>query len=104
MKGKKLALTLLLTLAITPALASECDKDFTKHSESVLEKIVSNSESTNLLGEAQRDCLAIKFQRLQKGDSLCPAFRAFQREFLTLTQKEQIERGEQCFRELISKD
>lgn len=89
----------ILTIMITGLLsfnisASECDDDYVKHHNEVLQLITSINTSDSSLGEAQRDCLSLA---LQESKSMCDTFRTFQDEFMIQTKNEQIKQGKQCF-------
>ncbi|WP_425667803.1 hypothetical protein ACPUEJ_24560 (plasmid) [Vibrio tubiashii] len=92
------ALIFSLFFTTTPVSAAECDADFIAHNQ----KVESLIQSGNVeLADAQRDCLAIELGKLEAGKNLCPTFRSFEQEFLTLPKATQISYGHHCKKQLL---
>lgn len=85
---------------VANAQANECDNDYLAHNQAVIDLTKSGH---NELASAQRDCLAVELGKLEPGDDFCPTFRHFQREFLTLSEGNQIKKGQQCMKQLLDK-
>lgn len=83
----------------TKAYSAECDTDYLKHGENVLEMITSNNDILKSLGSSQRDCLSLA---MQKSESQCSTFRLFELEFLTLPKEVQRVKGKVCFKKLVA--
>ncbi|AIW17452.1 hypothetical protein VITU102760_24270 [Vibrio tubiashii] len=93
-----IALILSLFFSVASVSASECDADFIAHNQKVESLInIGNVE----LADAQRDCLAVELGKVETGKSICPAFRNFEQEFLTLPKATQISYGYHCKKQLL---